>query len=82
LRSLLKKLGKLGIVSILVEGGQKVATSFLNAKLVDKVHVFISPEFFGEGQLSITGELAKIVKLRDIQVQKLADNILISGHVK
>ncbi|MBU1178094.1 bifunctional diaminohydroxyphosphoribosylaminopyrimidine deaminase/5-amino-6-(5-phosphoribosylamino)uracil reductase RibD [Patescibacteria group bacterium] len=82
LKDLLKELGKLNITSILVEGGQEVITSFLNARLVDKVHVFISPELFGAGQLSITGELAKIVKLDDIKVKKLENNILVTGYAK
>lgn len=82
LKDVLKKLGKLNIANILVEGGQKTATSFLNEGLVDKVYLFISPELFGSGQLSITGELAKIVKLEDVRVEQLDDNILITGYVK
>ena len=82
LKSLLKKLAALGMTSILVEGGQAVITSFLDVKLVDKVHVFISPEFFGDSELSITGKLAKITKLKNIKIEQLDDNILITGYVK
>ncbi|MFH1781773.1 MAG: bifunctional diaminohydroxyphosphoribosylaminopyrimidine deaminase/5-amino-6-(5-phosphoribosylamino)uracil reductase RibD [Patescibacteria group bacterium] len=82
LKKLLKKLGQEQITSLLVEGGQETATSFLNHGLVDKVYVFIAPELFGSDQLAMFGQLDKIVKLKNIHVEKLDENIMISGYVK
>ncbi|MBU0671361.1 bifunctional diaminohydroxyphosphoribosylaminopyrimidine deaminase/5-amino-6-(5-phosphoribosylamino)uracil reductase RibD [Patescibacteria group bacterium] len=82
LTKLLKHLGKEQVTSILVEGGQETATSFLNHNLVDKVYLFLAPEFFGGGELAMFGKLDKIVKLKNIHVEKLDENIMISGYVK
>ena len=82
LKRFVRDLKKDNVSSILVEGGKKTATSFLNAKLVDKVYLFISPEFFGTGQLEMFAVLNKIVKLYDIYIEKLDDNIMITGYVK
>lgn len=82
LKKLLKQLGKEEVTSVLVEGGQKTATSFLNHHLVDKVYFFIAPELFGGEELAMFGKLDKIVKLKNIHVEKLDDNIMITGYVK
>jgi diaminohydroxyphosphoribosylaminopyrimidine deaminase/5-amino-6-(5-phosphoribosylamino)uracil reductase len=44
-----KKLGDLGITSILVEGGGGLASSLLERKLVDKATVFVAPKVIGSG---------------------------------
>lgn len=43
LNDLLKKLHKQGISSILVEGGEKISTSFLKANLVDRLTLIYTP---------------------------------------
>lgn len=51
LRNVLEKLYKCGIASVLVEAGNKINTSFLNAELVDEIQFFIAPKYFGEKAL-------------------------------
>jgi diaminohydroxyphosphoribosylaminopyrimidine deaminase/5-amino-6-(5-phosphoribosylamino)uracil reductase len=82
LKKLLKELGKLKITSLLVEGGQKTATEFLNQKFVDEIYLFLSLELFGQGELPILGKLDKILKLRDVNIERLGDNLMIMGFVK
>lgn len=48
----LQELWKLGITSILVEGGPQLWTSFINAGLVDEIWWFSSPVVFGANGLS------------------------------
>jgi len=45
----IEKAGRFGIRSMLVEGGGKLATSFLKAGLVDKLMVFTAPLIIGKG---------------------------------
>lgn len=45
--SVLKALGKMGIDSVLVEGGANVASQFIN--YADKIHLFYAPIAFGNG---------------------------------
>lgn len=56
LSDILKKLGDRNITSILVEGGRKVFTSFINEKLEDEVLIFMGPKILGDGS-SLTGNL-------------------------
>ena len=84
LSELLKKAGEDKITSILVEGGQKVLTSFMQEKLVDKVYCFIAPKIIGKG-LDAVAELGirKIsdsVQLKNVEIKKIEDNVLISGY--
>lgn len=78
---LVKDLGKQNIASLLVEGGSQVITSFLKAKVVDKIILLYTPEFFGSKQLSFCGELSKLVKLKDIKTKKIGDNIIVEGYL-
>ncbi|TRC92239.1 bifunctional diaminohydroxyphosphoribosylaminopyrimidine deaminase/5-amino-6-(5-phosphoribosylamino)uracil reductase RibD [Mesorhizobium sp. WSM4303] len=48
LPELLEDLGALGMASVLVEGGAKVATAFLAEGLVDRIVLFQGPEAIGE----------------------------------
>lgn len=53
LDSLLTTLCKAGISGILVEGGQATLTSFVHAKLINKLHVYIAPKLLG-GDAALT----------------------------
>lgn len=87
LRPALEKLGKLGVTSILVEGGGEVAASFLEKKLADEIHFVIAPKIVGgrSAKTSIEGEgVAKVhsaVQLRNRQVRQLGDDVIISGEL-
>ncbi len=45
----LKKIGGKNIISVLVEGGGKVFSSFIKAKLDDEILIFIGPKILGNG---------------------------------
>jgi diaminohydroxyphosphoribosylaminopyrimidine deaminase / 5-amino-6-(5-phosphoribosylamino)uracil reductase len=49
LTGVLDILGSRGVCSVLVEGGRRVATSFLAERLVQRLHLFIAPSLYGEG---------------------------------
>lgn len=49
LKSALKEIGKIGIASVLVEGGAKVFSSFVKQDLFDELMLFISPKILGNG---------------------------------
>lgn len=48
-KSILTELGKLGIASVLLEGGSNLYTSFLKASLIDEICLFIAPKILGAG---------------------------------
>jgi len=81
LLELIKKLGDMEITSLLVEGGARINTSFLENELVDKIYFFIAPKIVGNKQLSVIGDLTELVRLKEISVEKIGDDILISGKI-
>ena len=84
----LKRLGKEGVVSVLVEGGGELAASLLNAGMVNKVEFHIAPKILGgrNSRPVIGGEnpssLAEAFNLQDKCVKKIGDDICISGYPK
>ncbi len=79
-RDILKELGKREIASLLIEGGARIASSALNAGIVDKILLFYAPEFLGEG-LSFTQNLLKPIRLKSYRLEKIGKDILLEGYV-
>jgi diaminohydroxyphosphoribosylaminopyrimidine deaminase/5-amino-6-(5-phosphoribosylamino)uracil reductase len=81
LAAVLKRLGEAGITRLLVEGGAKVARSFLEAGLVDEVMLFRSPHPLG-GDLvpALAGQPLSTIehsaRFRRIDRRRLGDDIL------
>ncbi|MEW6528539.1 MAG: bifunctional diaminohydroxyphosphoribosylaminopyrimidine deaminase/5-amino-6-(5-phosphoribosylamino)uracil reductase RibD [Candidatus Micrarchaeota archaeon] len=74
LKILLKKLGEIGIDSILVEGGSEVQGSFFSDKLIDKFILFFAPKIIG-------GNKAKIA-IGGRGVEKISLAMKLSGKIK
>ena len=55
--ALIKKLYEMNFTAIMVESGSKVCTSFLEEKLVDKIHYFMAPKILG-GNFSVFQSLS------------------------
>jgi len=87
LTKLLQALKSWGIISILVEGGGAVLGSFIDDKLIDKVYAFYGPLLIGGEQAvsAIGGQgpatLKEAYLLKDIQLKRFADNLMISGYL-
>ncbi len=88
LEKLLKALGERGITSVLVEGGGILLGSLFDSKLVDKVIAFIAPIIIGGGEAktAVSGKgVNKVVdslKLERVRLEKLGEDLMISGNVK
>jgi len=87
-KKVLKKLGKRGITSILVEGGSELASSLLNAKQIQKTFFYIAPKILGgkKSRPVIGGmdplSLKECFDLEDITVRKVGEDIMITGICK
>jgi len=81
LKSTLKELGKLNIASILVEGGNKVFTSFIKHNLYDDILLFLTPKILGNGVSAIGNlgiyDIRKAVKVKVKAVDTIGDDILV-----
>lgn len=88
LKRLMQEAAKIPIISILVEGGGEVISSFLDTRLVDKFYIFQAPIIIG-GKSSISAVSGVGVKrvqnaqrLKDVKFKRLADDFLITGYPK
>ncbi|MCM8800444.1 MAG: bifunctional diaminohydroxyphosphoribosylaminopyrimidine deaminase/5-amino-6-(5-phosphoribosylamino)uracil reductase RibD [Candidatus Omnitrophica bacterium] len=87
LRDTMKRLAKLQISNILVEGGGTLIGSLFDENLVDKVMFFISPKIIGgkEAISSVMGKgvlrIEKAIRLKDIRIRRLGEDLLFEGYV-
>lgn len=76
-------LGKTGITTLMVEGGSRVAASFLRERAVDRIACFVAPRILGAGIPSIDGlqldDLSKAIALGDPRVEQLGGDFLVTG---
>jgi diaminohydroxyphosphoribosylaminopyrimidine deaminase/5-amino-6-(5-phosphoribosylamino)uracil reductase len=88
LKSSLLKLGELGLMTLLVEGGSRINGSFLDQGLVDKIFLFLSPKFIGDptapGIFGGTGvgSLKEAISIKDLKVRKIGEDTLFEGYVE
>lgn len=81
----MKKLGELGISSILVEGGGRLNGAVLQNALADEIVLFLAPKLIGglnaPGSFMFEGyELMRdAITLQDLRVEQIGDNICVSG---
>ena len=86
LEALLERLGGMGITSILVEGGARVAGMFLRAGAVDKVLFFYAPKILGgdDGVPMCRGPGPELMKacigLDHLTVERMGEDIMVQGY--
>jgi len=84
LAAVLKNLGKRGITSVLIEGGGEVLGQALDARLIDKVQVYLGPIFTGGPVIAFPGggaeNTANALHLRCISYRRIARSVCITGY--
>jgi len=87
LKSSLLKLGELGLMSLLVEGGSQINGSFLDEGLIDKIFLFLSPKLIGDplapGIFSGEGvlHLRETFFITELKVRRMGEDILLEGYL-
>lgn len=85
LQAALMELGRMGIASILVEGGGTLSGSLLENKLVDRIIQFIAPKIIGgfdaPGNYMFSGyeRMSEAIELAGLESRRLGDNIYVTG---
>jgi GTP cyclohydrolase II len=69
-RTALELLAKMGVATLLVEGGQQVITSLLRARCVDRVIIALAPVVLGKG----------VEGIGDLHVDHVADGISLTNR--
>jgi len=86
LEELLRELAKRDVVAALVEGGGVLLGGFFDRGLVDKVRAIIAPVIVGAADApgAVAGEgahrMVDALRLRDVTVERLGEDILVTGY--
>jgi diaminohydroxyphosphoribosylaminopyrimidine deaminase/5-amino-6-(5-phosphoribosylamino)uracil reductase len=82
----LDELGRMEILSVLVEGGTNIVSAALAAGVVDKLILFVAPKFLGADALPLLdakcGALRKLPPLRDITLRSFAPDFSLEGYFR
>ncbi len=77
LKKILEEIYKVGIMSVMIEGGQKVFTSFLEEGIVDELIVFIAPVFLQDGKKWIETNKKIFDSFRIKELRKIKEDTMI-----
>lgn len=81
-RSIVRVLGGVGIASVLVEGGSEAVRSFLDGRLVNRVHAIIAPMILGSGTPSFQAAglgIRTAIRLKQQVVTTVGPDIVCEG---
>jgi len=76
-RALLRRMAREGLQEVMVEGGARLARSFLAARAVDRLALFAAPVVIGDGGLSWSGPLTGELTGRTVALQRLGTDTLV-----
>jgi diaminohydroxyphosphoribosylaminopyrimidine deaminase/5-amino-6-(5-phosphoribosylamino)uracil reductase len=82
LEKVLDKLGEEGILTLLTETGTRLNTAFLAAGLVDRLHLFISPQIMGSDAVPAFKGLPSFVHMTDVEVERYGDDLGLSSLLR
>ena len=88
LNDMMKKLARMDITSILVEGGGTLVGSLFDGALVDRVLFFVSPKIVGgkEAVSSVMGRgverMDKAIKLKKIKLRRFGEDMLVEAYIR
>ncbi|MFN8545890.1 MAG: bifunctional diaminohydroxyphosphoribosylaminopyrimidine deaminase/5-amino-6-(5-phosphoribosylamino)uracil reductase RibD [Candidatus Binatia bacterium] len=85
--TIVRALGARGITALLVEGGATVAAAALEARVVDRVVLFVAPRLLGGdavpaiGTLGI-GRVADAIGIEGLAVGHVGDDLVLEGRIR
>jgi diaminohydroxyphosphoribosylaminopyrimidine deaminase/5-amino-6-(5-phosphoribosylamino)uracil reductase len=83
----LRELYRLGHLEVLLEGGGRAARSFLDAGMVDRVHLYYAPKLLGGSDaLSMVGgaspgKMSSAFDLDELEVSRVGPDIYVTGVI-
>ena len=84
LTSVLQDLGGKDVTSVLIEGGGDILGQALDARLIDKVHVYVGSIFTGGPVIAFGGQGAPTTDaaahLQPVSIIQVGDNICVTGY--
>ncbi len=75
LRAVLDQLGSEGILTLLTETGTRLNTALLAAGLVDRMHLFVSPQIMGSDAVPAFKGLAQATRMGEVEVERYGNDL-------
>ena len=82
LPALMERLSGQGIAHLMVEGGARIITSFLRARLVDYAVVTVTPRFLGGMPALAANERGSLPSLQTWAAHRVGDDLVLSGELR
>jgi diaminohydroxyphosphoribosylaminopyrimidine deaminase / 5-amino-6-(5-phosphoribosylamino)uracil reductase len=82
LGKVLDKLGEEGILTLLTETGTRLNTALLAGDLVDRVHLFVSPQIMGSDAVPAFRGMASFVHLPNVEVERYGNDLGLCALLK
>lgn len=78
----LDKLGEEGILTLLTESGTRLNTSLLAGGLVDRIHLFVSPQIMGSDAVPAFRGMPSLVRMAQVEVERYGNDIGLCSLLK
>jgi len=75
LGAVLDKLGSEGILSVITETGTRLNTALLAGGLVDRVHLFVSPQIMGSDAVPAFKGLSSFIRMGAVEVERYDNDL-------
>jgi diaminohydroxyphosphoribosylaminopyrimidine deaminase/5-amino-6-(5-phosphoribosylamino)uracil reductase len=75
LGKVLDKLGEEGIHTLLTETGTRLNTALLTAGLVDRIHLFVSPQIMGSDAVPAFKGMANPIRMAAVEVERYGNDL-------
>jgi diaminohydroxyphosphoribosylaminopyrimidine deaminase/5-amino-6-(5-phosphoribosylamino)uracil reductase len=82
LGKVLDKLGDEGILTLLTETGTRLNTALLSGGLVDRIHLFVSPQIMGSDAVPAFRGMARFVHMEAVAVERYGNDLGLCSLLK
>ena len=82
LDGVLEKLGQEGVLTLLTETGTRLNTAFLAAGLVDRLHLFVSPQIMGSDAVPAFRGMPQFIHMNDVELERYGNDLGLSSLLR
>jgi diaminohydroxyphosphoribosylaminopyrimidine deaminase/5-amino-6-(5-phosphoribosylamino)uracil reductase len=82
LGKLLDKLGEEGILTVITETGTRLNTALLAGGLVDRVHLFVSPQIMGSDAVPAFRGMPQAIRMAEVEVERYGNDLGLCSLLK
>jgi diaminohydroxyphosphoribosylaminopyrimidine deaminase/5-amino-6-(5-phosphoribosylamino)uracil reductase len=82
LSKVLDKLGEEGILTLLIETGTRLNTALLAGDLVDRIHLFVSPQIMGSDAVPAFRGMAPAIHMAEVEVERYGNDLGLCSLLK